>query len=308
LVKREKVQQTINNINADVSIVKSFVQTHNRLPTSDEFPSIAQTTKDSWGKNLVYKYADNLTDNNSICYENNTSLEIKICENSSCSEYQQLIKNVAYLIASSGANYNMQTNFANNEIKIYVPGVKVDDNSSDIQKIEPYDDIVKWVTLDELKNIAQCKEAALHILNNSLPYGYVNQEYNATIYAQGGLQYTSGGKYKWCYEGTLPPGLSANPNYQSNDCLANKDLWKNADNFNISGTPSASGDYKITVYVGDNAGNVDKRSFVITINPANSSSTSGTSSTSSNTTNNGNTNTTPPIGGFLPGWLRRLLF
>jgi len=43
--------------------------------------------------------------------------------------------------------------------------------------------------------------------------------------------------------------------------------WKKSDYFQIDGTPTSAGSYKITVFVTDRNSNIDKRSFVITVNP-----------------------------------------
>jgi len=266
LTKRSKVKETQNIIDQDVQIVKTFVANQKRLPSSDEFKEIAKT-QDIWDKTLGYKYAKNLTEENSICYENSTPLEIKICKNKDCSEVEDTVKNVAFLILSPGENLNSQTDLSTDTVKIYLPGIKTDDNTSDSNIEQPYDDIVKWATLNELKQLTDCKEEKLHILNNEIPYGFQNSAYDAKIYAQGGLVYDSGGKYAWCYEGDLPSGLTTNPNYHSTDCMGSIDFWKNADYFNITGTPTEPGNYKITVYVKDKNENVDKRSYVLTINP-----------------------------------------
>jgi len=71
-------------------------------------------------------------------------------------------------------------------------------------------DLVRWVTLDELRTKIGCQGAQLKIVNNELPYGYVDSPYQVTIHADGGVPIISGaGKYKWCIQGTTPPGITS---------------------------------------------------------------------------------------------------
>jgi hypothetical protein len=192
---------------------------------------------------------------------------------------------VAFLVVSGGGNYNVQTGNGTT-VKVYDFGTpNVDDYSGDINRPEDYDDVVKWVTLGELKTEARCPGSSLKILNNELPYGFVNSTYSATIFGDGGVPYQSGGKYRWCIEGSLPPGLSASPNTISSNCLSlNESSWGQSDNLTISGIPSSnsSGSYNIKVFIRDNndpAGdedNVYQKSFVITINPQTSGGPGGT--------------------------------
>jgi len=127
---------------------------------------------------------------------------------------------------------------------------------------------------------AGCQGAQLKILNNELPYGYAGSDYKATIYAEGGVPFQSGGKYKWCREGALPSGLNANPSTSSNNCLnLQENSWGQADNLSISGIPNnaTSGTYKLIFYVRDNQDpsgsndNIAQKTFVLTINPSGSS-------------------------------------
>lgn len=74
-----------------------------------------------------------------------------------------------------------------------------------------YDDIVKWITFEELKNKAGCygsTQGRLRILNNELPKFTTGSGYNATVYAEGGVPF-AGGQYRWCIQGTLPVGITA---------------------------------------------------------------------------------------------------
>jgi len=88
------------------------------------------------------------------------------------------------------------------------------------------------------------------------------------------VPFSTGGKYRWCRQGTLPPGLSANPGTNSSDCLTlGESSWGQADTLTISGTPTTAGTYLLTFFVRDNqdsAGsndNIAQKTLVLTINP-----------------------------------------
>ena len=63
-----------------------------------------------------------------------------------------------------------------------------------INRPEAYDDIVDYVTLGELRTKSGCQGAPLKILNNELPSGSMSSTYSATIYAEGGVPFSSGWK------------------------------------------------------------------------------------------------------------------
>jgi len=267
LTKRAKIKQSQEIVNENIEILKNYASINRKIPDSSNFSEIINKKEDIWGKKLGYKYAKNLTENNSICYENSTSISVTICKNSDCSETEETINNIAFLIMSSGENQNAQTNLRYNNVKVYINGVKVDKNLTDFKREDPYDDIIRWVKLDELKNIANCEDDMIHILNRTLPDGYINETYKAIIYAEGGLKDPDNGDYQWCYEGELPNGLTTDPKYHSDDCMKNTRTWRKADVFKIEGTPSEIGTFKITVYAKDENANIAKRSFAFTINP-----------------------------------------
>jgi prepilin-type N-terminal cleavage/methylation domain-containing protein len=267
ITKRAKIKESENIVKENIEILKNYASIHKKVPNSSEFISIINKKEDIWGKKLGYKYAKNLTDNNSICYENSTPISITICENKDCSKKEETINNIAFLIFSSGENQNAQTNLRYNNVKIYLKGIKVDKNLTDFKREDPYDDIIVWVKLNELKNIANCEDDMIHILNRTLPDGNVNESYKATIYAEGGLKDTQVGDYQWCYEGSLPNGLETDPKYHSDDCLKNTKTWRKADVFKIEGTPTEVGTFKITVYAKDENSNIAKKSFAFSINP-----------------------------------------
>jgi hypothetical protein len=180
-----------------------------------------------------------------------------------------------------------------NEIRVYAPVLRVDSYSgtyegvSDPNRVEEFDDIVKWVTLDELRAKMGCS-MPIRIINNKLPYGFENSNYTATVFAEGGVPFPSSGKYKWCRQGDLPSGLSANPSTSATNCLSLSEAsWGQADNVTISGTPAigTSGSYSLTFFVRDNNDpsgpndNIAQKILVLTINPSPISTTTSTTTT-----------------------------
>ncbi len=81
--------------------------------------------------------------------------------------------------------------------------INIDPNNSDI---------VRWVTLDELRSKVGCQGAPLKIVNNELPFGSAAAAYaNVTINADGGVQFAAPDRYRWCIQtaalGIAPAGL-----------------------------------------------------------------------------------------------------
>jgi hypothetical protein len=194
-----------------------------------------------------------------------------------------------------------------NEIRVYAPGLQVDsfsgtyDGVPDSNRPEEFDDIVKWVTLDELRAKMGCS-IQIRIINNELPYGFENNTYRATVFAEGGVPFPSSGKYRWCRQGNLPSGLSANPSTSATDCLSlSETSWGQADNVTISGTPAigTSGSYSLTFFVRDNNDpsgsndNIAQKTLVLTINPSPISTITTTTTTSTTTTTTTTTTLTP---------------
>ena len=290
LTKRAKITETRDIVNAAVESVIGFAAKNNRLPTNTEFPQAVRNPNDAWTKPLVYFVDSSLTTSSNnpsegICGRKTTNLIV--CTDVNCNNQ---IPDVAFIVVSGGPNYNVQTGPSTTSpcpsgktcYKVYPQDTpNVDDYPNDFTRQEEYDDIVKWVTLDELRIKAGCQGAQLKILNNELPYGIENSEYNATIYAEGGVPFQSGGKYKWCIEGNLPSGLFSNPSTSSSDCSSLSEAsWVQADDLTINREHTAQaiakGTYKLTFFVRDNQDpsgsndNIAQKTLVLTINPSDS--------------------------------------
>lgn len=274
LTKRVKINETKERLNANVESIISWTAGNKRLPNTSNFTSIIRNINDSWGKQFYYIVDNELVQSPSgtehrICDRRTTRITLRAYQDAN--NYQD-ITNVAFIIISSGENYNNQTigtqqiNNATTLQILYPDAQNIDNYSADFNRPEPYDDIVKWITLDELRIKVGCQGPQLRILNNELPYGSVGSEYNATVYAEGGILFTSVGRYQWCREGSLPSGLNANPATASTNCL-NDTNWGQADSLTITGTPTASGTYILKFYSKDREGNLASRAFVLTIHP-----------------------------------------
>ncbi len=291
LTKRVKVTETREIIDAAVESITGFSAKNYRLPADYEFPQVVRNPKDAWGKNLVYIFDANLANipqnpAEGICGKAITRLTI--CRDINCTSQNQ-IQNVAFLVVSSGENFNLQTGpFASPScpsgkicIRVLDQGVpNVDDYPNDFQRLEDYDDIVKWMTVNELRIKAGCRGAPLKILNNELPYGYEGSNYNGAVYAEGGTPFSIGGKYRWCIEGNPPSNLDFKDQtnayiiFFSTNCKNDPEIkWTRADYIKISGMPSNHGSFILTFFVRDNSDptgnndNIAQKTFVLTIHP-----------------------------------------
>ncbi|MCX7817245.1 MAG: prepilin-type N-terminal cleavage/methylation domain-containing protein [Syntrophales bacterium] len=284
LTKRVKISETRDILNASVESIVGFVAKNNRLPGPTEFRNAVRNPNDAWGKALVYFVDENLTSvppnpAEGICGRKLTN--IIVCLDATCTNQ---IPNVAFVVVSGAGNFNVQTGplsvspGGKQFIRVYEQDTpNIDEYAGDFTRPEEYDDLVKWVALDELRIKVGCQGSQLKILNNELPWAYVGTPYSATIYAEGGVPFSTGGKYKWCRQGDNPAGLTFNPNVSSTNCITLPEgSWGQSTSLTISGTPTTAGTYNLTFFVRDNqdsAGsddNITQKSFVLTINTSTS--------------------------------------
>ena len=192
LTRRAKVAETKELINSAVESVISYVATTGSLPDSATFPTIVRKPNDVWSNSLNYIYDTNLTSN--ICGRTSTAITINECFDVGCTT-PVTINDVAFLIVSGGENFNNQTEgdpAATGTINVYTLDLGVDGYAGDESTTEPYDDIVKWITIRELTAKVDCSGSELRILNNELPRGTegVAYPYSATVFAEGGVPYS----------------------------------------------------------------------------------------------------------------------
>ncbi|ADN08072.1 type II secretion system protein [Sulfurimonas autotrophica] len=149
---------------AKEAVIGNTVQNSNTLPSVTFFNQNLSPIKNNQHQ-LFYADDTNL-ENIDVCSFNTTNLKVVTAA--------RTIDNVAFVIASESSNHNMQTAIKDNgdgtfSVKTYDYSTKVDDNTSPVNIIDYYDDIVDWVTLSQLQQEAKCSNNLLRIVNSSLP-------------------------------------------------------------------------------------------------------------------------------------------
>ena len=281
-----KVRESKENLGAAVESVNSYASGNNRLPDTTLLPTVVRSPQDAWGRNFIYLYDANLyaapPTKDTICGRRSTNITL------TTADPVATIPNVAYVMLSQSDDANVNTTATDGSIT-------VSRAASGTIAADIANDLVRWVTLDELRTKVGCQGAQLKIVNNELPYGYADSVYNSVAIAVDGG--ATPGTLRWCVEAAslfpLPTNLNFLPsltgairNMSSNEsCIDSttpktplpESSWVLSPTLAISGTPAAGtqGAYSFTVYVRDNndtTGNNDNiasKPFVLTINPKN---------------------------------------
>ncbi len=284
-IMRERAQ--ISRAQDDVQVAKeavigNTVQNSNTLPSVTFFNQNLSPVKNNQHQ-LFYADDTNL-ENIDVCSFNTTNLKVVTPA--------RTIDNVAFVIASESSNHNMQTAIKDNgdgtfSVKTYDYSTKVDDNTSPVNIIDYYDDIVEWVTLAQLKEKLNCPQSGLKIINdNNLLDGLETLPYpSSEIFAEGGTPFVSGGAYKWCTEYTVGDNpdswLQVNCDGTQFDLEADcqSATYRQCNRFHLEGKNGAStsvvGIHKVKTYLMDQANFPINKTFLIKINTDLNSSGTG---------------------------------
>lgn len=260
LTKKLKYNATKEIIQADVDGIEGWAYDGKVLPTSGTWATTVRNTKDSWTKDLIYVYDNNLTavSTGGICGKKTTNVTLTTTTT-------PVISNAAFLVLSGSDDFNVDTNITGTPVSsgpiASATTITISDN-----------DIVYWVTLDELRIKAGCKGAPLRIINDDLPNVFENSVYNSDIYAEGGVPFTTGpNTYKWCTTTAAPAGLSYTCSgvlAASAACSLTLGTWNQCASLYITGTVSAPASANtLTFYVKDNGDNITNKTLPLTINP-----------------------------------------
>lgn len=276
-----KLTESKEILSVNKNSIIGYVQEWPNLPSKKEFnTSIMQVG--SLQIPLFYAVDTNLANySNDICAFSKTNLAVV--------DYRtnRTTSNVAFVLAHGAANGNVQTALDTTttpqEVRVHNYKDEVDDNKTHVNRVERYDDIVAWVTLNELKQSVDCPVNHLKILNDyvlprglhGLPYYPLKQ---ARIYAEGGSKLIDGNDdgnesdYWWCLQGDTTILNWMN----SSDCDGTMSVKDNCLDvgvtFNQCTTPTLSssseaieGVYKIDIYLRDELNTTIFKSMVLTI-------------------------------------------
>ena len=180
--EKEKTQEAKEDVlAAKDAVIGNTLINGNILPDNAFFDENLSPVKNSQHP-LLYA-ADYTLETYDACAFGTTNLTVQTPS--------KTINDVAFVIAAEGANYNMQTavttSGGNRRVRVYDYTTKVDDNTTPINRVEEYDDIVEWVTLAQLQKELDCSSKQLRFLNESLPEGKVMQSYSATLFVENNI-------------------------------------------------------------------------------------------------------------------------
>lgn len=296
LTNMSKLRESREIIESNLASVTSWAASNNAIPDTAGFTSVAKTSIDAWGSNLFYLYDNNLysatPNKDTICGRKSTHLSVV----NNAAAPAVTINNVAIIIVSPGEDRATQTTLNGTLGGTAINGILTGSGrATGTITLDPtVSDIVRWVTLDELRSKIGCQGSQLKILNNELPSATVEAQYpNASagstlsFVVDGGA--TAANTLRWCIQAPvaspLPNGLSFSAGVPirttpANTCTGLAEAsWLNiaaAPNLlTISGKPNAGtqGAYNFTVFVRDNNDttstndNIVSKAFVLTVNP-----------------------------------------
>ncbi len=283
-----KVRESKENLAASVESVNSYASGNNRLPDTTSAPAtnpnllanVVKASADAWGRNFIYLYDTNLAPatatKDTICGRRSTFITLTDTNTGA------VIPNVAYLMLSQADD--AATNST-------IGGVAVTTGpraAATAVTVDTVNDLVRWVTLDELRTKVGCQGAQLKIVNNELPFGAVPNAYSVTIMADGGVPFAVPNTYRWCVSPSpLPSGFTQIGGVVNADCLSlAENSWAAAApglTVSFPANTTTTGAYQITVVARDAADgvatsnacnnaspgdNCAQKVFVVTVNPS----------------------------------------
>jgi prepilin-type N-terminal cleavage/methylation domain-containing protein len=278
-----KVRETRDIQDAAVQSIISRASSRNSIPDSSAtadigFSTVVRSTKDAWNQDVAYLYDANFSPatptKDTICGRRSTLLKLDTGSG--------VMNNVAFMIISRADNKTdvfKSVRDVGGVINGVSSGISV---ATTVTANGTNPDIIRWVTLDELRSKIGCQGAPLKIVNNELPFGAVPNPYTVTLTADGG---TGAATFKWCVS-TLPTNFSQTGGIQNANCLGlNETNWNPASANLVISFPAGAvttGAHLITVVVRDNADgtaasnacdnanpgdNCAQKQFVLTVNP-----------------------------------------
>jgi len=289
-VNRGGSEKTRQMMEANKNALVSFVQSNYQLPTTavdNTAPFIDfqhNVTYPTDGYNTVFTYyadpildksiadwdLEDITDQvtvNSVCGASYTNTAIQICTNADCSA-STTVANVAFLMISGGENRGVQTadSTAASGVRTYT--VRTQDTAAvefvdDEDRTAQYDDIVDWISLNELRSKVGCDGEYIKFTSHMMPAVKKNVAYSYNFYVEGGIPFKGNNnypEYEWRFTDTDALGFTMtkrdNNDSQIGSSLTSGDSgWVQGHHLKISGNSAlGKSQYRIKIDVRDQAG------------------------------------------------------
>lgn len=257
LTKKAKVIDTREAVKAAKEALSGYAVKNGFLPTTIG-PSGGREL-DAWGKSLVYAVATSLNGSGNACNLTSTDRTAFECTNTACTTANQK-DNIAFIVYSTGEDAEGAGTTTQPTGGPACPGSKtcywIREQTSDYTvgaTTYQYDDIVQYVTLDEIRSARGCSFA---ITNQSLPDAKTGIAYNVTLSGSGGTA-----PYTWSTgqaQGSCAAGSVRLVNSDIGICL-------NTTTGIISGTPTTAGAYNFTVTLSDTNGVQTSKTFTLNV-------------------------------------------
>ncbi len=260
-----KMRETKERLDSALQSVVGYAASHNSIP--DNISSIVAVPRSSWGKDFAYLYDPSFSSNptkDTICGRSSSGLKVHTREPSSTTN------NVAFAIVSSTEDWNFSSDLDSVKItgSAQISGTVSAPNTLNIDLANK--DMVRFITVGELRTRIGCQGPPLKIVNNELPLGIQGNPYSATIFADGGVPYSSS-NYKFCVNNNIISYFNISGGISAADCSSAD--WSTATasaNVIITFANPATvavNSYRVTVFVRDNTSeDPTSKIFNITVN------------------------------------------
>lgn len=274
LTKRAKIIETREAVSQAKEAVFGWTVKNTYLPP--DIVTAGGKNVDGFGKDILYIIAPEIDASGEnacrrIAADPNNRTTLNICRNGDCST--GLVRNIAFVIVSGAENFNIQTGVGTPTgcpsgetcVKIYEIGTQnIDDYLTDMNRPEDYDDIVQYVSLDEIRTAMGCPQPLQIVSPATLTQGEEDSFYSYSMQAIGGVP-----PYQWTGAITggtncdATPGLTLDTSGLISGTISCKDTAPNTGELT-----ACSANINVSAQVTDNAGsNPVSYTGTITVRP-----------------------------------------
>jgi len=186
LTKRAKLSETRETVKAVREAFFGYAVKNGYLPGAgppDPFGVVGAVKRDSWGRDILYYGAPEVQGaTTNICGVTSTTMQVNECTDANCTTYNTK-SNIAFIIYSLGEDGNGAGTGTVSPFSVRLPGSPYSDGGINYE----YDDVVQYVSLDELRASRNCPQQLAISSTSPLPEAEEDSFYSYSFQAVGGL-------------------------------------------------------------------------------------------------------------------------